>query len=1422
MKMFSLKLLKYSFFISVFSLFYSPKIFSQTYLSENFNGNSIPAGWTVTNGGVGDCQWMIHAPYTNAGTPITMAESNFLFVNSDSGGSGTVANEIITSPAMNTMPGQVSFLEFQHYYRAGGILRLDTGSVEVFNGTSWVRVGAYFTNQGLGNNPTTVKINVTQYKNANFRVRFRYVGNWAYYWAIDNVKVSTPADNDIGVVSILSSTGNCGLPSSFPVTVRVANFGSQTQTQIPVQYQVNNGIPVSEVFNGVLAPGDTANYTFVTPFVAPSQGQFGFRAWTFLNADGDLSNDSSNILTLTRRPSGFAPVTFTGFTGANLTTLFPGWYEAAGLNPTGTTSAWLNNAAAQQTAFGTTTAKVNLFTATKKEWIISPPVNPVANSALRYKVALTNWNTPAIDSMGTDDSLIVKISTNCGQTWSRLKTYTKANPPTNQLTLETIPLAPYEGQTVIIGFYATEGTVDDPNDYDVHIDDPEIFVQSPNDLSVVSILNVDGNCGVGNSMTVQVRVYNNGTQSQSSIPIAYRVNNQAPVQQTFAQNLAPSEYVNLTFSTPANFPNPGNYSLSAWSELATDANIQNDSIVNVPLFKPGSGFNAIEFTGFTGANLATVHPGWVEAVGLNATGTTSAWTSSAAAQTTGFGTTTARVNLFGSTKKEWIISQPIIPNANAALRFKLAVTNFGTVASDLMGADDSLVVKVSTNCGQTWSRIASYTRADNLTNTLTFFMVPLTSFANQNIRIGFYATEGVVDNPEDYDLHIDAIEVYVPSPHDLAMQTMILPNSSCGVGASFDLKVRVMNNGTENQSLIPLAYSVNGQTPVEYTFNQTLFPGETGEFTFPAPINFPTAGSYALKAWTKLGLDINFQNDTVKATVSRPGNNFSPVTFTGFTGANLGTVFPGWREAIGLAATGTTSAWTSSLTIQTNALGSVTSKVNLYTNTRKEWMISPAFVPSAGHVLTLKLAVTSFGGIATANMGSDDSLIVKISTDCGNTWVRERFWTAASNLTNQLTEYIVPLANFVNQNIIIGIYATDGATDNPQDYDLHVDDLQIILPLADDVGIGDILFPSGNCGAPATVVMSVKVTNFGTAAQSNIPVFYSMNGQTPVSQTVPGPIAAGASLTFNFPQAVDLSNPGVYSFSAWTSLPNDGNISNDSVLDRILVRPENYMILQDFNSFNGTNLESLYPGWYEATGQLAVPNPSSWANCTGSQTTALQSQTSKINMNAAVKREWIISPVVSPLSESNLHFKVAVTSRNFGLPATMGSDDSVNVMVTTNCGQSWIRLQAFTAASNLTNQLQNKVIPLGAYANQPIRIGFFATEGTINNPEDFDFHLDDVFVSISTETQPIISNGKISLYPNPANHKVTVQLPQNARSGDAIRLVGLDGREVGTPVSLTEGFDNLEISLETLPAGYYFMKVSIGGKVLVEPLVIRK
>jgi hypothetical protein len=75
--------------------------------------------------------------------------------------------------------------------------------------------------------------------------------------------------------------------------------------------------------------------------------------------------------------------------------------------------------------------------------------------------------------------------------------------------------------------------------------------------------------------------------------------------------------------------------------------------------------------------------------------------------------------------------------------------------------------------------------------------------------------------------------------------------------------------------------------------------------------------------------------------------------------------------------------------------------------------------------------------------------------------------------------------------------------------------------------------------------VTINIFNFGTAAQSNFDVYYTIDGGAPVTETVSATINGGESYEYTFIQQADLSAYGIYVIEACTDLVGDENPDND-------------------------------------------------------------------------------------------------------------------------------------------------------------------------------------------------------------------------------------------------------------------------------------
>jgi len=95
-----------------------------------------------------------------------------------------------------------------------------------------------------------------------------------------------------------------------------------------------------------------------------------------------------------------------------------------------------------------------------------------------------------------------------------------------------------------------------------------------------------------------------------------------------------------------------------------------------------------------------------------------------------------------------------------------------------------------------------------------------------------------------------------------------------------------------------------------------------------------------------------------------------------------------------------------------------------------------------------------------------------------------------------------------------------------------------------DLGVTGILAPLSGTNLSATELVTIEITNFGGAEQSNFEVSYEANGVT-ITETVTGPLTGNSSLDYIFSQSLDLSAFGTYEIIASVYLENDSDSSND-------------------------------------------------------------------------------------------------------------------------------------------------------------------------------------------------------------------------------------------------------------------------------------
>ncbi|NBW71388.1 MAG: T9SS C-terminal target domain-containing protein [Flavobacteriia bacterium] len=238
--------------------------------SNSFN---TPSDWVINNtAGTPGLGWGFSS--NPAAIPVTQlspfasttAANGFLFVNSDANNTadfdGTFINTTATTSATINLTGQpVVRLRYQHNFRWWHDTR--GVSVSADNGATWTdfemsnETDYSLPNQNAGNpEQTVIDISSIAGNQAQVKIRFYYNDNdyWAWYWAVDDVALFVPEDNDLVMLGgYWGSTGAWGarlpyyqipLSQLAPLDVAgiVKNYGALDQNDVVFTAALASGV----------------------------------------------------------------------------------------------------------------------------------------------------------------------------------------------------------------------------------------------------------------------------------------------------------------------------------------------------------------------------------------------------------------------------------------------------------------------------------------------------------------------------------------------------------------------------------------------------------------------------------------------------------------------------------------------------------------------------------------------------------------------------------------------------------------------------------------------------------------------------------------------------------------------------------------------------------------------------------------------------------------------------------------------------------------------------------------------------------------------------------------------------------------------------------------------------------------------------
>jgi len=372
------------------------------------------------------------------------------------------------------------------------------------------------------------------------------------------------------------------------------------------------------------------------------------------------------------------------------------------------------------------------------DWLISPSFDLSGgnNFTLSFKVGVSVFSNPGGAQMGQDDTVKLLVTTDDGATWTQLEEWNSTTDLTGGINV-TKDISTYAGNAnVKFAFYANAGATAQEG-YNFYLDDfsiSDISCPAPTQLnrtitgiSSVILSWVDNSGGVA-SYLVEWKEMGTTSWNNATVPAG-------TTSYTLTGLTTDTEYVwRLTSDCGGGVTTTVN---------ASDTFIPT-CIEVIPDYLQ-------EFTNY-------IDPCWKEGEGTMSSYTiaNTYWTNDGFANNGSTGA--ARVRLYNNAMDYWLISPEFdLSGGNYTLELDVAITKFTGDYSSTMGADDQINIQASTDGGNTWSVLYTWTDANKPSNTGDHVSIPLNAFSGNTI-FAIVASDGSV--PElAYNFYVDNFAV---------------------------------------------------------------------------------------------------------------------------------------------------------------------------------------------------------------------------------------------------------------------------------------------------------------------------------------------------------------------------------------------------------------------------------------------------------------------------------------------------------------------------------------------------------------------------------------------------------------------------------------------------------------------------------------
>lgn len=815
-------------------------------------------------------------------------------------------------------------------------------------------------------------------------------------------------------------------PGSLKPKIRIRNNGTQNIISLTVGLKINGvaQVPLPVSIAGIgLAFGETMVVNF--PSIAATGETYTLQFYTY-NVNG-LGNDlvpANDTLTTSLRIADGSPLpAFEGFENLPFPSLNWSLY-----NPDGDASWKRFNAGSNSSSamFIDNFSKNNtgLIDELRTPKFLLPNTDSVIIS-----FDLAHKNYP-----GVNDRLSVLVSNDCEASWTTVYTKsgdTLATAGSTTLNYSSPAADDWKNQQIKIGgslvstgqiVIAIRNTGDYGNN--IFIDNINIYKQKNRDISVSAIIIPAGFECSNNIDLPKIEVSNNGMQAITGFKVGYILNNENVVYKKFTQTIVPGAKTAVTLPALVALKDTNTFKVFTVDPESIsgigDENNANDTLSKIFILNKNAEAPIVE--GFENNNFPPLN--WA-IINTNATNT---WVRKSPGSNSSFSAfiDNFSVNNMGQID---VLKTPAIDMSSAAgalISFDLAYKNYP-------GSNDEFAVKVSADCGNTFSTV--FDRSGSSLATAGSSSIPYTKplstdWKTQTISLDSTFTSGSTiivefENTSDHgnNIFLDNIHISKLYKRDIKLVTVKEPAAANCSAGPIELIVAVANNGIDTVTAFKVSYMLDNGPLVTKTITGIALPPNKLMDVNLSILN-GTVGTHTLTVFgfepvTATGSgDLNTMNDTLHTGFVIVGSQASLPLVEDFEGSE----FPPVNWGVVTPDSGTT--WLRSTTAAVKGIASM--ELNNFNSTisnAENKFLSPVISNSNKNdsvFVSFDLAYKQGLTYPGSTVFPLDTLEVQVTKDCGATyktvWKKwgENLQTVNDPNSPVLTSFIPQKSNWKN------------------------------------------------------------------------------------------------------------------------------------------------------------------------------------------------------------------------------------------------------------------------------------------------------------------------------------------------------------------------------------------------------------------------